>query len=151
MLSDIIEIDYWGDIGEGQWIMIDDLKFFHVMNDSTADCKPDYIHNYQQVNGIQNDDRLYLPSTNYHKCSTEGERTVAKLTNGDMQANLLAALNEYADYDKGSLEPPYKNSLGSYLATIGKIRLERSNGEKIKISTSKNYKASIRTVVEKAY
>lgn len=149
VLSEVVEIEYWGEIEEGEWIMIDDLKFFHVKNDSLANnCDINYTHGYLEVNEAAEDDRLYLPTTKYFTCLDENTPLEASLSKGDLAVNLVSALNEYAEYDEGSLELPYKNTSGVYFTTIGKIRLERSNGSKIKVSTSKDYKAAIRKITE---
>ncbi|HEY9117193.1 MAG TPA: hypothetical protein VIN11_05165 [Roseivirga sp.] len=145
VLSEVVEIEYWGDIEEGEWIMIDDLKFYHATND-TSTCDISYVHGYLEVNEAAKDDRLYLPTTEYFACVEEGKFTTSKLVGGDLAVNLISALNEYAEYDEESLELPYKNTSGVYYTTIGKLILEKTNGQKIKVSTSKNYKAAVRKV-----
>ena len=145
VLSEVVEIEYWGDIEVGEWIMIDDLKFYHATNDSST-CDITYAHSYLEVNEAAKDDKYYLPSTEYFACVEEGKTTVSKLVSGDMAVNLISALNEYSEYDEESLEPPYKNTSGVYFTTVGKLILEKTNGQKIKVSTSKNYKAAVRKV-----
>lgn len=148
VLAEVVEIEYWGDVEEGEWIMIDGMKFHHVSNNQTEGCDINYTHGYMEVNEAAEDDKLYLPSTSYTSCLDQDNPVEAKLTRGDMAVNLISALNEFADYADGSLELPYKNTSNVYFTTVGKLRLERSNGEKIRVSTSENYKAAIRKVTE---
>ena len=44
--SDVIEVEFWGDIEPGDWIEIDGLKLVHAKNDTISGCDIEYFHDY---------------------------------------------------------------------------------------------------------
>lgn len=142
--SQQVEIEYWGAIEEGQWIEVDGLRFYHATNDTVGGCDPNYEHNYLNLNSDQESKKFYVPATTYLSCLTQGKWAKRDLTNGDMAFNLISALNEFAEQDEVSLLLPYKNTSSVYATTMGKLQIERTDGEPLKVSTSENYKGAVR-------
>jgi len=141
-----VEIEIWGDLEEGDWITIDDLKFVHVSNDTTDECDILYDHNDMAVNEKnQSEDHYFLPSTTYYTCVVEGKMVPTKLSEGSMAFSILSALDTYGIDGNAYL---YKNGSSTLEVTFGKIRLTRTDNEKIKVSTSDNYKAAVRAIKE---
>ncbi|MBO3700699.1 hypothetical protein [Roseivirga sp. E12] len=142
--SDVIEILVWGDIDPGEWIEIDGLKLVHAKNDTLSGCQIDYFHDYVTVNdGNTSDDHFFLPSTTYYVCVDEGKFTESRISPGDVTQNMLSAMNDFAKIEGASLQLPYKNGTNLYEMSQGKMRITRTDGKPIRISTSANYKAQI--------
>ncbi len=142
--SQKIEIEYWGEVEEGDWIEVDGLRLYHITNDTSGGCEPDYEYNYLALNSDPDAEQFYLPSTKYKVCLIDDTWTDKKLTSGDLAFNLISALNEFAEQDEISLQLPYKNTSSIYYTTMGKLHLERTDGKAIKVSTSENYKGTVR-------
>lgn len=144
--SEFIEIEYWGKIQENQWIEVDGLRLYHVANDTTGGCDPNYEHNYLSLNKDPEAEKYFIPATTYLSCLTQGKWAERDLTNGDMAFNLLSALNEFALQDEISLQLPYKNNSSVYFTTMGKLQLQRTDGKPMKVTTSENYKGAVRAI-----
>lgn len=142
--SDVIEILVWGDIDPGEWIEIDGLRLVHVKNDTTSGCEVDYFHDYVKVNEANtSNDHFFLPSTKYYACVVEGQFTETQISPGDLTQNMLSAMNDFTEIDGASLQLPYKNETNLYEMAQGKMRITRTDGKPIRISTSANYKAQV--------
>jgi len=142
--SDVIEVEFWGDIEPGDWIEIDGLKLVHAKNDTISGCDIEYFHDYTSVNEANiSDDHFFLPSSKYYVCVEEGSWAESVINPGDITHDLLSAMNDFAKIDGVTLQLPYKNSTNLYEMAIGKLRLVRTDGKPIRISTSADYKAQI--------
>lgn len=146
--SKVLEIEYWGEIGVGEWIEVDGLKLYHTMNDTTViGCRQDYQHLYTDVNTGKTDS-LFLPSTEFYRCISNGKFSIGKIGKAEQAYNLISALNAYAPIAQESLTFPYKNLNNTLMTTFGKLKLVRTDGKEIRISTSEGYKAEIKVVKE---
>lgn len=146
--SEMLAIEYWGEIAEGEWIEIDGLRLYHAMNDTTiTGCSPDYSHLYTDVN-TGNSDSLFLPSTEFYRCISNGRFSVGKIGKAELAFNLISAINDFSPLAMGSLELPYKNLNNTLLTTYGKLKLVRTDGKEIRVSTSEGYKAEVKVVKE---
>ncbi len=143
--SDVIEILVWGDIEPGEWIEIDGLRLVHAKNDTTGgECDLEYFHDYVTVNEANtSDDHFFLPSTKYYVCVDQGQFTETQISPGDLTQNMLSAMNDFAKIDGASLQLPYKNETNLYQMAQGKMRIVRTDGKPIRVSTSANYKAQV--------
>lgn len=142
--ADVIEVLFWGDIAPGEWIEIDGLKLVHAKNDTISGCNVEYFHDYVTVNGSNSaDNHFFLPSTKYYICIEEGKWAESTISPGDVTQNLLSAMNDFAKIDGASLQLPYKNGTNLYEMATGKMRIERTDGKAIKVTTSADYKAQI--------
>ncbi|WP_420388053.1 hypothetical protein [Roseivirga sp.] len=145
VVSEEIDIEFWGDIEDGDWIEIDGMKIYHVTNDTLGDCNLDYEHNYLVLNE-GSDDKVYMPSTSYFTCLDEGNWVTRKLTFGDLAQNLISVLNEFGQQDSNSLQLPYRNENNTLQTTLGKLRIRRTDGKKIRVTTSEGYKGAVQKV-----
>ena len=84
-----------------------------------------------------------MPSTKYYACVEEGKWAESIINPGDITHNLLSAMNDFAKIDGATLQLPYKTATNLYEMAIGKLRLVRTDGKPIRISTSADYKAQI--------
>lgn len=146
VVGETIDIEFWGDIEDGQWIEVDGLKIYHAMNDSTGDCDMEYEHNYIVLNE-NSDDKVLMPTTDYWSCIDENTKVTRKLTVGDLAQNLISVLNEFGQQNSNSLQLPYKNVNNTLQTTYGQLRITRTDGKEIKVTTSEGYKGAIRKVI----
>lgn len=146
--AEILAIEYWGEIGEGEWIEIDGLRLYHTMNDTTVTgCSPDYEHMYTDVN-TGDSDSLFLPSTEFYRCISNGKFSIGKIGQAEQAYNLISAINDFSPLAQQSLALPYKNLNNTLLTTYGKLKLVRTDGMEIRVSTSEGYKAEVKVVKE---
>ena len=134
VLAELVEIEYYDTIQAEDWINVDGVLFDHVTNyqlikDDTVNTNVVYEKNL-------------LPTTIEDvTVPGAGEQEFAQV---NVKFDLAYALfTNLAQKDKDGA-PMYSFEGATLELSMGKMRFRRTDGEKIKVSTSKGYGAAVR-------
>jgi len=141
-----IEIQYWGDIIEGDWIKIDDMLIYHVRNQKTEECFSEDEGFFTLNNPEEKMDTVFLPAKKMYTCLSDNWILVDQ-PSGNMATNLIIAVNNLSvkiEEAGFKLEKVYDYEGNLYTTSQGQIIIKRFDGKKIRVSTSEGYQASVK-------
>lgn len=134
VLAELVEIEYYDTIWVDDWIKIDDVLFDHVtdyqiIKDDTLTANVVYEKNLLPTTL----EEITIPGA--------GEKEFSQI---NVKFDLAYALfTNLAQKDQDGA-PMYSFEGATLELSMGKMRFRRTDGQKIKVSTSKNYGAAVR-------
>lgn len=134
MLAELVEIEYYDTIKVDDWIKVDDVLFDHITG--YQKIKDDTL----RINEVY--EKNLLPTTVEEvTVPGAGEKEFAQI---NVKFDLAYALfTNLAQKDQDGA-PMYSFEGATLELSMGKMRFRRTDGEKIKVSTSKGYGAAVR-------
>lgn len=134
VLAEQVEVEYYDTIQTSDWIEIDGVRFNHVGNYTLI--REDSLRAKEVF------DKNLLPTTREElTVPGAGEKEFGQI---NIEYDLVYALFiNLAQRDQDGA-PEYTFQGSAMDMSLGKMKMRRTDGEKIKVSTSKNYGAAVR-------
>lgn len=131
--AEIVEVQFTGDVEDGDWFRLDDLKFEHVINDTTDLLNQPSLNHYNYFEDLSLDfiNRGVLPAGKlfYH---ADGDRFTETVPVGRIAKNFTERLvQKQSNKKEGDLV--YQVGRAQFLILGGKVYVKRNDDAAISV------------------